>query len=284
MAVAVLLSACTGSDADPVADPDLATCTPDRLATVERGRFTLSTGAVTRAPWIVGGDEAAKTSGNPRDGKGYDAAVGFALAERLGFAEQDVTWVATPFTEAIAPGEKAFDVNINQATITPERRADVDLSTPYYVVRQAVVSLTGRPASEATSLADLRKVTVAVVEGSAAQRVLTEQVRLDTPPAVYPDLDKVRGAVSSGTQQALAVDFQTALELDRDETRLVDGELVGQLPSEDDAAQTFGLVLEKGSPNTRCVDAALAALRDDGTLDRLERQWLMEQPGHPELM
>lgn len=283
MAVAVMVSACTGSDPGPVADPDLATCTPDRLETVEQGRFTLSTGAVTRAPWIVGGDEAAKTSGKPSDGKGYDAAVGFALAERLGFAEQDVTWVATPFTEAIAPGEKAFDVNINQATITPERRADVDLSTPYYVVRQAVVSLTGRPASDATSLADLRKVSVAVVEGSAAQRVLTEQVRLDTPPAVYPDLDKVRGAVSSGAQQALAVDFQTALELDRDETRLVDGELVGQLPREDDAAQTFGLVLEKGSPNTRCVDAALAALRDDGTLDRLERQWLMEEPGHPEL-
>lgn len=286
MAAVLLLSGCTGGESDPAGaapDADLTGCTPDTLETVEQGRLTLSTGAVTRAPWVVGGDAAAKTSANPNDGKGYDAAVGFALAGRLGFAKPDVTWMGIPFAEAIKPGEKSFDVNVNQATITPERQADVDFSTPYYVMRQAVVSLAGRPASDAASLADLRNVTVAVVEGSAAQRVLTEQVELDTPPAAYPDLDKVRGAVSSGTQQALAIDFQTAMQLDRNETQLVDGELVGQLPRGDEATPAFGLVLEKGSPLTRCVNAALAALRNDGTLDRLERQWLMDEPGFPEL-
>lgn len=278
-----LLAACTGGSATTAAQPDLSRCTPDQLATVETGRLTLSTGVVTRAPWVVGGDLAAKTSGDPNDGKGYDAAVGFALAERLGFAKDAVTWAGVPFAEVLKPGEKTFDVNVNQVTITPERQAAVDFSTPYYVMRQAVVSLTGRPAAEAKSLADLRSVTFAVVECSDAQRVLTEQVQLDTPPAAYPELDKVRGAVSSNTQNALVVDFQTAMELDRDDTRLVDGDLVGQLPRGKESGPAFGLVLEKDSPLTTCVDAALEAMRQDGTLDRLEQQWLMDEPGFPEL-
>lgn len=277
VAVVLALASCSTGVGQPVGaaatTADLTPCPPAALRTVVPGKLTLSTAAVTRSPWVVGGD--ARTSGNPKDGKGYDAAVGYAVADRLGFAAGQVTWKATPFATALAPGSKDFDVNVNQATINDQRRASVDLSSPYYVVRQAVVSLTGRPAAAARTLADLRGARFAVVKGSPGQRALADAGLAATTTA-YPGLDQVRGAVSDSAQDALVVDLPTALELDRDDTRLVDGKLVGLLPR-DELAEKFGLVLQKGSSLTPCVDAALASLRQDGTLDRLEREWLVDR-------
>lgn len=273
----ILTGGCSGS-AGPDDDVALAACTPTRLDTAEKGKLILSTGAVTRAPWVVGGVEGK--SGDPRDGKGYDAAVGFALADRLGFARDAVTWKGTAFPTAVAPGEKDFDININQATITPERKVDVDLSVPYYFVRQAVVTLSNRRAARAERLADLAEVTFAVVEGSVARKVVTDTVMPARPPVAYPELDEVRAAVSDDRQPAMVVDFQTALKLAREETQLVDGALVGLLPLTDEPSEAYGLVLEKDSALTDCVNAALTALRNDGTLERLERQWLIEEPGY----
>jgi polar amino acid transport system substrate-binding protein len=60
------------------------------------------------------------------------------------------------------------------------------------------------------------------------------------------------------------------------------GKIVGQLPAAGGTPEQFGLVLDKGSPLTACVSAAVEALRADGTLDQLVDQWL-SQGGAPEL-
>lgn len=270
------LAGCTGAGAGGAATG--ADCRPGQLDTVTPGTLTLSTGAVTRAPWVVGGD--ATTSGDPRDGKGYDAAVGLAVADRLGYSKGQVTWTGTPFLEAVAAGPKDFDVNVNQATITAERRADVDLSAPYYVMRQAVVTVKGRAAEQVQDLGGLVDVGVAAVTGSPSAQAFQQAVVGGRPPVGYPDLDGVRGAVSSGRQDVAVVDFRTALQLEQEERLLVDGELVGLLPPGTGAQEEYGLVLEKDSPLTACVDDALAALRADGTLDRLAQQWLVDGPGY----
>ena len=270
------LAGCTGGGAGGAATG--ADCRPGQLDTVTPGTLTLSTGAVTRAPWVVGGD--ATTSGDPRDGKGYDAAVGVAVADRLGYLKGQVTWTGTPFLEAVAAGPKDFDVNVNQATITAERRADVDLSAPYYVMRQAVVTVKGRAAEQVQDLGGLVDAGVAVVTGSPSAQAFQQAVAGARPPVGYPDLDGVRGAVSSGRQDVAVVDFRTALQLDQEERLLVDGELVGLLPAGTGAQEEYGLVLEKDSPLTACVDDALAALRADGTLDRLAQKWLVDGPGY----
>ncbi len=284
----VALAACSPGGADArtggaqAVAPALATCTPAELKTVTPDRLTLSTGSTTQAPWVVGVADTAARGGDPNAGRGYDAAVGFSLAERLGFARTEVTWVGTPFPQAISAGDKAFDVFVGQATITEARRADVDLSGPYYEVRQAVVSLTGRPAAGVRELKGLRDLRLAVVKGSPGERAVDEVVRPSLAPTRHDDLDRARGALSAGEQDALVIDVQTALSLDRDETRLVGGELIGQLPRSPEPAESFGLVLEKASTLTGCVEQALAAMRGDGTLDRLEREWLLDGPGFPE--
>jgi len=60
------------------------------------------------------------------------------------------------------------------------------------------------------------------------------------------------------------------------------GKIVGQLPTADKGDQ-FGLVLDKGSKLTAAVSKALDELRADGTLARLEEQWLTADAGVPVL-
>lgn len=254
-------------------------CRAGRLETVEPGRLTLATGAVTRAPWVLGGDVAAGRSGDPRTGEGYDAAVGFALADRLGYDRDAVTWVGRGFADALAEGDKDFDVDVNQVTIREDRRATVDLSTPYYVVRPAVVTLAGRPVAEARTLDHLAAFALAVEQGTPAEAALRDALPDGAEVVVRPDEAEVRRAVTTGVAQALVTDYLSALRLDGDDTLLVDGTVVGVLPVVPEGAEEFGLVLEKDSPLTACVDAALAAMRDDGTLQQLERRWLVEEPG-----
>jgi polar amino acid transport system substrate-binding protein len=272
----LLVAACSSAGADERAP--LEGCAPDRLTTLTPGRLTLSTGPVTRAPWVVGGEVDGR-SPDPRQGRGYDAAVGYALAARLGFAREAVTWVSTPFAATLAEGDKPFDVNVNQVTITPERAQEVDLSTAYLVVPQAVVTLSNRPVARAEDLDGLRDATFAVLRGSAAERAIAA-VRAPVP---YDDPDDVRRAVSEDTQTALVTDLVTAMRLDADDQQLVDGELVGTLPVRDGEGEQFGLVLEKGSPLTSCVDAALEVMRDDGELAALQARWLNEETGWPQL-
>lgn len=268
LAAALLGSSCAGSSsaASPVCDAP-----PTRA----EGTLTLSTGVITRAPWVSGPTEQGR-SADPHLGRGYDAAVGYALADRLGFDRDQVRWVAAPFAEVLREGDKPFDVNVNQVTVLPDRADQVDLSRPYYRARLAVVTIASSPATDARSRADLATRSLAVVQGSAA-----ETAARDTGARVtaYQDLDEVRRAVGSGAQDAMVVDYITALRLDADETQLVDGQLVGVLPEVPDEAEEFGLVLAKGSALTACVDKALAALEEDGTLLALERRWLVAEPG-----
>ncbi len=242
--------------------------------------MTLSTGKVTRSPWVTGG--TATTSGDPRTGEGYDAAVGFALADHLGYDAKHVTWVGSAFADTLKAGAKPFDVNVNQVTITDARRRQVDLSTPYYSMHQAVVSLEGRTLARARSLKALDGQVLGYVQSSPSEQV-AKALTLTPPPRPYTELDGLRGAVSDGTVQGLVTDYVTALRLDAVETDLVGGKLVGVLRDVPTGSEEFGLVLAKDSPLTPCVDQSLATMAKDGTLERLQSRWLVDQPGFRDL-
>lgn len=279
LAAALLVAGCSGGS-DSSDKPDaLAGCTPGALTTKTPGRLTLSTGPITRAPWVVGGEKEGRGP-DPRQGQGYDAAVGFALAKRLGYAPDQVAWMSTPFADAVAAGVKEFDVNVNQATISPERAKEVDLSTSYFDVPQAVVTLSTDPSTAGASALDaLRGKSFAVLRGSAAEAAIAG---IGTVVA-YDDPDDVRRAVSEKRQTALVTDLITAMRYDTDEQQLVDGDLVGTLPVKAPAAESYGLVLQKGSPLTSCVDKALDSMRADGELAGLQARWLSQETGWAQL-
>ena len=99
--------------------------------TLAEGKLTIATGNPAYYPWVH--DDA------PESGKGFEAAVAYAVAARMGFDKDDVIWVRTSFDEAIQPGAKNFDFNMQQYSITEEREKVVDFSAPYYSAAAAVL-------------------------------------------------------------------------------------------------------------------------------------------------
>ncbi|CAA9386925.1 MAG: ABC transporter, substrate-binding protein (cluster 3, basic aa/glutamine/opines), partial [uncultured Quadrisphaera sp.] len=258
--------AAASSPADGAA-PAGGDCTPDALATLAPGTLTVATSEPAFEPWVVGND--------PTTGEGFEAAVAHAVAEQLGYAEDQVAWVRADFNAAIAPGPKTFDVDVNQFSITEERAEAVDFSSGYYTVQQAVVADASSPAAGATSLADLQGVRLGAQVGTTSLQTITETIAPTTEPSVYTTNDDAVLALQNGQVDALVVDLPTAFYLAAAE--LDDGVVVGQVPPPEGVPdEEFGLVLELDSPLTGCVSGAVDALREDGTLAELEQQWLAE--------
>jgi len=247
------------------------TCSKDSLKTLEGGTFTVATDKPAYAPWFSGDD--------PTNGKGYESATAYAVAEELGFAKDEVKWVVASFNSVIAPGPKPFDVDINQVSITPERAKSLDFSSGYYDVRQAVVTTKGSKIAGATTLADLKDAKLGAQVGTTSYTAITEQIEPTAQPAVYDSNDLGKAALKNGQIDGLVVDLPTAFYITSAE--LDDGVIVGQLPAAEKPEQ-FGFVLDKGSSLTPCVSQAVDALRKDGTLAGLQEKYLT-QAGAPEL-
>ncbi|MDY7542860.1 ABC transporter substrate-binding protein [Cryobacterium sp. 5B3] len=294
LAGALLLSACSagspapGAGSSATAAPSLSS--PDPSMYLTPGKLTIGTGEPAYFPWAI--------DDSPASGKGFEAAVAYAVAGKLGFAKQDVTWVRTTFDEAIAPGPKGFDFNLQQFSITAERARQVDFSSPYYVTTQAVITVGTSPAASVTSLAGLKGLLVGAATGTTS---FTEAEKLIAPNQgvqAFNTNDDAKLALQNGTVDAIVVDLPTAFYLTGFE--LDGGTIIGQLP---DAAagsasptptpgatpgaqagtDEFGLVLAKDSPLTAAVRAAVDALRADGTLANLADTWLAGNADAPVL-
>jgi polar amino acid transport system substrate-binding protein len=263
----------TAAESPGVETEAAGACTPDALTTLQPGAVTIATSEPAYEPWMVDND--------PANGQGFESAVAYAVAEQLGYAQDEVTWSRVPFDVAIQPGPKQFDFDINQFSITEERREAVDFSSPYYDVRQAVVAVEGNPAASAASIAELQDVRFGAQVGTTSLAAVEESVQPATDPQVFNTNDDAKLALDNGQIDALVVDLPTAFYLTAAE--IEGGVIVGQLPEVGGEVEQFGLVLDKDSPLTECVSEAVDALRDDGTLDDLEQEWLADVAGAPEL-
>jgi polar amino acid transport system substrate-binding protein len=255
----------------PVAAPASAPATT-ALPTKAPGTLTFATDKPAYAPWFQDDD--------PTNGKGFEAAVAYAVARQLGFAAKGVKWVTASFNSVVTPGSKVFDIAINQFSISEARRQAVDFSAGYYEVAQVVVTGPDSKIAHATALAELAAAKLAAQVGTTSYTTLVEQIKPTQKPSVFDTTDLAVQALKNGQVDGIVVDLPTgfyiaAAQLDR-------GKIVGQLPGLG-APEQFGLVLEKGSPLTAAVTAAVEALRQDGTLARLQREWLAGAGGASEL-
>ncbi|AIR97775.1 ABC transporter substrate-binding protein [Streptomyces glaucescens] len=248
-------------------------CVQGELATKTPGRLTIATDEPAYEPWFRDGD--------PASGEGFESAVAYAVAERLGYGKGAVVWQRVPFNKAFAPGAKTFDFDINQVSISDERRKAVDFSAGYYDVRQAVIALKGSKAAKAKSVADLKDVTLGAQVGTTSLRYIEDVVRPERPAAVYARNDQAKSALRNGQVDAVVTDLPTAFYITAAE--VTDAEIVGQFENRGSAREQFGLVLDKGSALTGCVTAAVEALRRDGTLAELEQRWLSDAVDAPVL-
>jgi len=241
--------------------------------TLEDGVLTIATGNPAYYPWVL--------NDAPESQEGFEAAVAYAIANAMGFEDDQVAWVRTSFDEAIQPGAKNFDFNMQQYSITPERERMVDFSLPYYTSAMAV--LTTRAAVDAglePTLAALRGAIWGADANTTAVAMLNEIVQPDRDPLLYGDNTDVTAAMQAGQIDAALFDLPTALYLAA--VVVNDGVLLGQFPAErSENPDQFGLLMEEGNPLKECVDAAIAELTASGALAALEAQWLQEATGVP---
>ena len=255
----------------------LAACTPAAETTsdyVTEGKLTIGTGEPAYYPWVI--DDA------PESGEGFEAAIAYAVADELGFAAEDVVWVRTTFEQAIAPGAKDFDFNLQQFSITDERKQNVDFSSPYYETTQVVITTEASAAAGATSIADLKGLLIGAQTGTTSFDAVEQQIAPTAGVQVFNTNDDAKLALESGTVDAIVVDLPTAFYLTGVE--LTGGLIIGQLPAADGkTGDEFGLVLPKDSPLTADVTAAVDALRDNGTLADIAAEWLADAADAPVL-
>jgi polar amino acid transport system substrate-binding protein len=267
VAFAFGISACSSSVSTESAS---ASCEKADLATIADGVLTIATGEPAYYPWVI--DDA------PESGEGFEAAVAYAVATQLGFSKDEVKWVRTTFDGAVTPGEKNFDFNLQQFSITEERKAAVDFSSPYYTAPQAIVSFKGSKIDGKTSIAELKGAKLGAAVGTTSLDAIESQLGLKA--SVFNDNAAGVSALKNKQIDGLVVDLPTAFYLSGVE--IENGIIVGQLPSTGSGDQ-FGLLLTKGSALTSCVSGAVDAITADGTLASITDTWLATNTGSPVL-
>jgi polar amino acid transport system substrate-binding protein len=264
--VAVLvagLAAC-GDDAETTTSGAAATCTSEDPALAEPGFLTIATGEPAFPPWIVDDD--------PTNQQGFEGALAYAIAAELGFGAEQVKWVRTGFDEAIAPGPKSFDFNLQQYSITAERDEVVDFSIGYYTVQQALVAYADSPVVSANTAADLKAYRLGAAIGTTSFDYIEQVIQPSTRAAAYDTNADAKSALDAKQIDALVFDLPTAFYITAVE--IPEATIVGVLEAPGGAPEEFGLLFADGSPLVSCVNAALQALIDDGTLATLQAQWI----------
>jgi polar amino acid transport system substrate-binding protein len=267
--VLLLLAGC-GSSKDETSATATA-CTPGKLPTHSKGVLTVATDKPAYPPYFED-DE-------PANGEGFESAVAYAIGKQLGYAPAKVRWTVEPINATFPPGPKDFAFDVNEISITPAREKAVDFSSPYYTANQAVVALKDSDAAGASSLADLKGAKIGVQIGTTSLEAVEEVIQPDERPQVFNSSDDVVTALKNEQIDAVVVDLPTALYLTA--AQVPAAKVVGQFPAP--GGDQWGALLAKGSALTACVSKAVDAIEASGELEQLNKRWMSQAAGAPEL-
>jgi polar amino acid transport system substrate-binding protein len=274
----LLLSACSSSGDDTAAETTAAEtsvgesasqsaatdeCAYENLTTINPGMLTIGTDTPAYPPYFSEDD--------PTNGEGFESAVAYAVGSQMGFAPTDVKWEVVPFNTSYAPGEKNFDFDINQISITPERSEVVDFSDGYYAVNQAVVAFNDSPIAGAQTITELKDAKLGAQVGTTSLSFVTEVVQPTEEPYVFNDTNDAKSALQNGQIDGIVVDLPTAYYVTAAE--FDDSKIVGQFQAAA-GGEEFGLLFQKGNPLVNCVNKALTTLKDSGELQEIQDAWL----------
>jgi polar amino acid transport system substrate-binding protein len=276
-AATLFVAACGGDDSDNASSTEKTASTPagpscDKadLDLVTGGQLTVGTDKPAFPPYFENDD--------PTNGKGFESAVAYAIADQLGFDKSEVKWIHVPFANSYAPGPKSFDFDINQISFTPARAKVVDFSDSYYDVNQSVVVNKGTPIASAASVAALKPYDLGAQLGTTSYQFIQDTIMPTKKPSVFPSNTGAVQALKNKQIDGLVVDLPTAFYVTA--VQVPNGKVLGQFPA-DPGGEHFGMVFEKGNSLRKCLNTALAELHSNGTLEQLQQQWLAKATGAP---
>lgn len=234
------------------------------------GKLTVATGEPAYSPWIMDDD--------PASGAGFESGLVYALAQALGFAKEEVVWVRQTFNQGIAPGEKPYDFNIQQYTVTEDRKKFVDFSMVYYQPEKAVVALPESGAARARCFDDLKTLKWGATIGTADFDYIENVIGVKDV-AVFNDQVGTFQALLGGQIDATCIELPTALFVTT--VQVPQAKVTAILPH-DPKALGHGLIFEKGNPIVQWINQGLRAIIDKGVVDRLAREYLYGDASVPE--
>jgi polar amino acid transport system substrate-binding protein len=277
----ILAAGCGGSDDDGSAGgtTEAVSCEKGDLNLVNEGQLTVGTDNPAYPPWFGGDEKAPWKISDPNSGEGFESAVAYAVAEKLGFSKDEVEWIRVPFNTAFAPGQKKFDFDVNQISLKPVRAQAVDFSQSYYNVNQALVVLNDTPIANAKSIAELKPYKFGAQLGTTSYDFINDTIMPSKQPSVFDTNDAAVQALKNKQIDGLVVDLPTAFFVTA--AQVENSKILGQFESLQ--GEHFGMVLQKGSSLTQCVNQALRELKADGTLQELQDKWLSEAADAPVL-
>jgi polar amino acid transport system substrate-binding protein len=243
--------------------PSKLSCTPDTVTTKVEHLLTIGTDKPAYPPYFE--------NNSPSNGKGFESAVAYAVAQQLGFNASHVKWVTVPFDSSYQPGNKAFDFDINEISVTAARAKVVAFSNGYYNVNQAIVAIKGGKADGITTIAGLKNLKFGVQVGTTSLTTIKSIVKPKKSISVFNDTDAAVNALKNKQIDAIVVDLPTAFYISSAE--LTNGEIVGQFPAPA-SGEHFGLLLQKGSTMLPCVNQAIATITASGQLKSITAKWL----------
>jgi polar amino acid transport system substrate-binding protein len=261
----------TATDTATDANATPADCAQGK--TLNGGELTIATDSPAYSPWFKGND--------PSNQKGYESAVAYAVADELGFDPGSVTWVKEPFNKSYAPGDKDFDFDINQISVTPARAKVVTFSDGYYTAAQALVALKDSPVAQAASIADLQDDKLGAQTGTTSLTAIREDIDPSTQPLVFDDTNVAKQALLNHQVDAIVADLPTAFYITSVE--IPSATVVGQFRQQSGTPEQFAMLFAKGNALVDCVNQALANIKSDGTLDSIEQKWLSQTVDAPVL-
>jgi polar amino acid transport system substrate-binding protein len=265
--------------------PSAAACAKDTLTLKTAGKLTIGTDNPAYPPYYDIPDAGATKPwelGDPTDGKGFESAFAYALAGKLGFDKADVAWTVVPFDNSFAPGPKPFDIDVNQVSYKPARAQAVDLSDGYFTLNQSIVALKANKLAAVTSIAGMKDSKFGAQIGTTSLDTINNVIQPTAAAKVYTTNDEAIAGLKAKQIDGLVVDLPTAFYVTA--AQVENSVIVGQFPPPTGAdAEHFSVVLPKGSPLTDCVNSAIAALKADGTLDAITKEWLSDKASAPVL-
>ncbi|MGA7835206.1 MAG: ABC transporter substrate-binding protein [Acidimicrobiales bacterium] len=234
---------------------------------VTKGVLTIATDNPGYTPWFV--------NNTPSNGKGYESAVAYAIAGELGVTRTDVKWVVEPFDSSYLAGPKAFDFDVNEISYTAARARAITFSESYYDVQQSIVALKTDAIVKKHTPKELKSYLYGDQIGTTGLAYINEFIKPTRPPRVYSTLDQAVLALQTGQVDALVIDtpdgqYMASSQIVNKNKKLIATQ-VGQFPS---TGEHYGLLFSKGDPLVGCVNAALDAMKANGTLTALQQKWL----------
>ena len=193
---------------------------------------------------------------------GFDVDLLNAVCERINCVPQFVNTAWDGIFAALQQGE--FDLVVSGVSITAERDESMDFSEPYLVVSQAILV---RVEDAELTVDDFKTRKLAAQTATTNAQLAEELVGRDNV-SLYDAFAGAILALQNADVDGVVIDGTSGAAYEQEFA----GELtIGVTGLQ---ADSLGIVFQEGDPMVDAFNEALAAIKEDGTLDELIAKYL----------